>query len=65
MHITGMLEDQNGTIYYKVKNSWGSNSTRVGNDGYINISEAYTRLKTISVMLHKDAIPNDLRSKLF
>ena len=29
MHITGMLKDQNGTTYYKVKNSWGKNSDRV------------------------------------
>lgn len=65
MHITGMLVDQNGTIYYKVKNSWGSDSTRVARDGYIYMSEAYTRLKTISVMIHKDAVPQELQNKLF
>lgn len=56
MHITGMLKDQNGTIYYKVKNSWGKNSERVANDGYIYMSEAYFRLKTISIMVHKDVL---------
>ena len=65
MHITGLLEDQNGTVYYKVKNSWGSDSARVANDGYIYMSEAYIRLKTISVMIHKDAVPKELQSKLF
>ena len=62
MHITGMLKDQNGTIYYKVKNSWGK--TGLGNDGYIYMSEAYFKLKTISIMLHKDAIPSAIKSKL-
>ncbi|PIA77772.1 aminopeptidase [Gaetbulibacter sp. 4G1] len=60
MHITGMLKDQNGTIYYKVKNSWGKNSDRVANNGYIYMSEAYFRLKTISIMVHKDIIPTEI-----
>ncbi len=60
MHITGMLKDQNGTTYYKVKNSWGKNSERVANGGYIYMSEAYLKLKTISVMVHKDALPSGL-----
>lgn len=64
MHITGMLKDQNGTVYYKVKNSWGTDSSRVTNDGYVYMSEAYMRLKTISIMVHKDAIPKDIKSKL-
>jgi bleomycin hydrolase len=64
MHITGRLKDQNGTTYYKVKNSWGNNSERVSNGGYIYMSEAYMRLKTISVMVHKDALPESLQPKL-
>ncbi|MEH6536113.1 MAG: C1 family peptidase [Psychroserpens sp.] len=62
MHITGMLKDQKGTTYYKVKNSWGKNGLR--NDGYIYMSEAYFRLKTISIMIHKDALPNAIKTKL-
>lgn len=60
MHITGMLTDQNGTRYFKVKNSWG-----VGNycGGYLYVSEAYFRLKTISVMLHRDGIDRNIRQK--
>jgi bleomycin hydrolase len=64
MHITGMLKDQNGTVYYKVKNSWGSDSSRVANDGYVYMSEAFMKLKTISIMVNKDAIPKSVKSNL-
>lgn len=53
MHIVGKVKDQNGTVYYKVKNSWGTQS---GRDGFIYMSVAYLRLKSISVLLHKDAL---------
>lgn len=61
MHITGMLKDQKGTIYYKVKNSWGDD---MANGGYIYMSTAYMRLKTISILLHKDGIPKKTKEKL-
>ncbi|MEM0516986.1 MULTISPECIES: C1 family peptidase [Aequorivita] len=64
MHITGLLHDQNGTKYYKVKNSWGSDESRVANGGYVYFSEAYMRLKTISITVHKDALPKDTAKKL-
>ncbi|PCH73055.1 MAG: aminopeptidase [Flavobacteriaceae bacterium] len=64
MHVTGMLKDQKGTIYYKVKNSWGPDSKRIGNGGYIYMSEAYFRFKTISILLHKDGLPKKLKKKL-
>lgn len=57
MHITGKVQDQNGDIYYVVKNSWGE----ISNDylpGYIYVSDDFVRYKTISVMLHKDAVTN-------
>lgn len=62
MHITGLVKDQDGKSYYKVKNSWGTKN--VGNNGYIYMSEAYFKLKTISVLLHKDGIPKRLKKKL-
>ena len=37
MHVTGMMKDQNGTIYYKVKNSWG---TGWGEDGFIRLDRS-------------------------
>jgi bleomycin hydrolase len=64
MHITGMLRDQNGTKYYKVKNSWGTDETRNANGGYVYFSEAYMRLKSISIMVHKDALPKATTNKL-
>jgi bleomycin hydrolase len=64
MHITGVLHDQNGTKYYKVKNSWGTNEKRNANGGYVYFSESYMRLKSISVMVHKDALPKDTAKKL-
>ncbi len=64
MHITGLLKDQNGTTYYKVKNSWGKDSKHIANEGYIYMSEAFLRLKTISIMVHKDVIPKKIKSNL-
>jgi bleomycin hydrolase len=61
MHIVGLVKDQNGTEYYKVKNSWGANSSRIGNNGYVYMSKAFFRLKTISVMVHKDAVSDTLK----
>jgi bleomycin hydrolase len=62
MHLTGIVKDQNGTRYYKTKNSWSKTSNKMG--GYLNMSEAYVRLKTVAIMIHKDAIPTELKAKL-
>ncbi len=61
MHIVGMYKDQNGTRYFLVKNSWGTDNYP---QGYLYVSEHYFRLKTINVFLHKDALSKDLKSKL-
>lgn len=62
MHITGRVKDQNGTRYYRTKNSWGTERNTFG--GYLNMSDSFVRAKTIYVMLHKDAIPAATRKKL-
>jgi aminopeptidase C len=62
MHLTGIVKDQNGTKYYKTKNSWGTDRNAFG--GYLNMSESYIRAKTLFIMVHKDAIPQAIRTKL-
>ena len=62
MHITALAQDQNGTIYYKTKNSWGEESNNFG--GYLYMSETYMRLNTIAIMVHKNAIPKEIKEKL-
>lgn len=64
MHITGKAKDQNGTIYYKVKNSWGTDENRTKYDGYVYMSVAYMRLKSISVLMHTDALPKPITKKI-
>jgi len=54
MHITGKAVDQFGTVYYKVKNSWGTNPNRTTYNGYVYMSLSYIKLKAISILLHKD-----------
>ncbi len=64
MHIVGIVKDAQGNEYYKVKNSWGSNSTRIGNNGYIYMSKPFFRLKAISVLLNKNALSEEVQKKL-
>ncbi|MBR4722758.1 MAG: aminopeptidase [Muribaculaceae bacterium] len=60
MVIMGIAKDQDGKLYYKVKNSWDSNQIY---DGYIYVSEPYFRAKTISIYVNKKAIPKDIAKK--
>jgi bleomycin hydrolase len=61
MHITGYATDQKGNRYFKVKNSW--NTDNIFN-GYFYASESFFKYKTLSIVIHKDAIPADIRKKL-
>jgi bleomycin hydrolase len=61
MHIVGLYTDQNGTKYFLVKNSWGTDNYP---DGYLYVSEAYFKYKTINIYLHKDGIYPELKAKL-
>lgn len=61
MHIVGKVKDQKGTIYYKVKNSWGTTS---GVDGFVYMSVSYMRLKSISVLMHHDALSSTTKKTL-
>ncbi len=61
MQITGMANDQNGTPYYIVKNSWGTSNYC---NGYFYVSTQYYLYKTTSIMVNKNAIPEDIRKKM-
>ncbi|MBW6535001.1 MAG: C1 family peptidase [Mariniphaga sp.] len=62
MHVVGLSEDKNGQLGFYTKNSWGANSNDFG--GYLNLTEDYVRLKTVAIMVHKDAIPEKIKQKL-
>ncbi|NQU52358.1 MAG: aminopeptidase [Bacteroidetes bacterium] len=61
MHIIGRAKDQEGKIFYKVKNSWGDYNKY---KGYFYASKPYVNYKTTCIMVHKDAIPQNIREKL-
>ena len=65
MHITGIVNDQDGNRYYMVKNSWGTNPERTTQEGYVYFSEAYIKLKTISITLHKEGVAKSVAKKLW
>ena len=61
MHIYGVAKDQNGTKYFMVKNSWGETGKY---KGVWYASDSFVKYKTLNVVVHKDALPKDIKKKL-
>ena len=61
MHIIGKAKDQNGTEYFIVKNSWNKYN-KFG--GYFYASEPFVAFKTMNIIVHKNAIPKNIKKKL-
>ena len=61
MQMIGLARDQKGNKFYIVKNSWGKTNQC---DGYFYASESFVRYKTMNFLVHKDAIPKNIRKKL-
>lgn len=61
MHIVGVEKSKDGKTFFVVKNSWG----QIGPfEGYINVSEAYFAINTISIVLPKAALSKEMLAKL-
>ncbi|MDE5609681.1 MAG: aminopeptidase [Bacteroidales bacterium] len=61
MHLVGMAKDQNGNIYYKIKNSWNVSNPY---NGYLYMSKPFFRANTLDIMVNIDALPAEIRAKL-
>ncbi|MCG6188763.1 C1 family peptidase [Maribellus maritimus] len=62
MHIVGLSKNSSGQTCFYTKNSWGADSNNFG--GYLHMTEDYVRLKTIAIMVHKNAIPKSIKKKI-
>jgi bleomycin hydrolase len=61
MHLVGIARDRNGAKYYLTKNSWGVTGAE---DGFLYMSEAYVRAKTVTIVVHREALPDGLTGRV-
>ena len=61
MQIFGIAKDQDGKKYYMVKNSWGETGKY---KGIWYATENYVKAQSLDFMIHKDALPKDIKAKL-
>ncbi len=62
MHIIGLERSSNGRAFFVVKNSWGTQVGPYG--GFVNVSEDYFNINTVSLVVPKAAISKALLDKL-
>lgn len=60
MHIIGIAENEKGNKFYIVKNSGDAKDC----GGYLYMSKEYLLLKTISILVNKNAIPKTISKKI-
>ena len=61
MHIVGIKKSAGGKDFFYVKNSWGTMGPFLG---YINVSETYFGINTITIVLPKNALSKEMKTKL-
>jgi len=61
MQLTGIAQDQFGNRFYVEKNSWGEGGKF---KGYSYLSVPFMRMRTMSIMLHKDGVPPQIAKKI-
>ena len=61
MQIYGIAKDQTGKEFYMVKNSWGTDNKY---KGIWYVSKAFAAYKTMNIVVHKDALPKAIKTKL-
>jgi bleomycin hydrolase len=61
MHIVGLEKSKSGATFFLVKNSWGDVGPK---HGYINVSEGYFAINTISLVIPKAALNKKVLEKL-
>jgi len=60
MHLIGIAKDEKDHTFYIVKNSTDNNDC----GGYLYMSKDYLLLKTISILVNKNALPRTIRKKV-
>lgn len=61
MHIIGLEKNREGKSFFIVKNSWGPMGKY---NGYLNVSEPYFAINTISIVLPKAGLTKALMDKM-
>lgn len=62
MHLVGLEKSPRGKKFFLVKNSWGEEEGPF--KGYINVSEAYFAINTVSLVVPRAALDIALKAKL-